>query len=432
VPRRRGVLSPSSRMLNWQVLTEHAELEAIAPEWDELAVANGLPMMSPACVLAWSRHLAPPGATFRALAVFEDARLRGLAPFYLDRDRRRLGLRLPGIELAGGLAPLAWPGRAREVGEALAAALASSWLCRGPVSLEGSPQALDWARGLADSWPGRLRPASRRYRVLGCPRATLEVASFEEWMSSKSANFRSSMRRLRRRFAAAGGTSRATTAATLREDVDTFMRLHASRWEGRGGSSFARLGPALGAALRDIGRTQLDDEGRFCMRLLELDGEPVTAQLFLAAGKQVHYINGGWDERFADLKPPMLAILDAVEDAVARGQTILDLGLGEQSYKLRFADNTEHVTWDMVIPADVYLPLTLLSTAPTRGRATLRNAVKSHIPESHMTRCRQLRERVHALERRSAALAGRLAAQPKRPGTGTSRPASRTLHLAER
>ena len=420
-------------MFDWEVLTEFAQLEALAPEWDELAVANGLPMMSPACVLAWSRHLAPPTATVRALAAFEDGRLRGLAPFYLDRNRRRLGMRLPGIELAGGLAPLASPGRGREVGEAFAGALASSRLCRGPISLEGTPQALDWASGLADGWPGRLRPASRRYQVLGCPRATLEAASFEQWMSSKSANFRGSMRRLRRRFAAAGGVSRATTAATLCEDVETFVRLHTLRWERRGGSSFMRLGPALGAALRDIGRTQLGQEGRFRMHLLELDGAPVTAQLFLAAGGQVQYVNGGWDERFADLKPPMLAILDAIEEAFARGQSVLDLGLGEQSYKMRFADSTQNVTWDMVIPADVHLPLTLLSTAPTRGRATLRNAVKSHIPESHLTRCRRLRERVHAFERRSAALAGRAPATPKRgrpalPDVATSR--SR-LHLAE-
>jgi hypothetical protein len=87
----------------------------------------------------------------------------------------------------------------------------------------------------------------------------------------------------------------------------------------------------------------------------------------------------------------------------------------------------------MVIPADVHLPLTLLSTAPTRGRATLRNAVKSHIPESHLTRCRRLRERVHALERSSSALAWRAAMAPKRRSARTGMSGSRsTLHLAER
>ena len=45
-------------MLDSHVLTDAAELEALAPEWDQLAVENGLPMMAPACVLAWRRHLA--------------------------------------------------------------------------------------------------------------------------------------------------------------------------------------------------------------------------------------------------------------------------------------------------------------------------------------------------------------------------------------
>jgi CelD/BcsL family acetyltransferase involved in cellulose biosynthesis len=247
---------------------------------------------------------------------------------------------------------------------------------------------------LEAAWPGGLRPASRRYQVLGCPTATLDAPCFERWLAGKSANFRSSMRRMRRRFAEAGGTARTATHDTLDADVETFARLHAVRWRGRGGSHFVRLGGALAATLRDIGHAQLEHEGRFRLRVLELAGDPVTAQLFLAAGEQVHYVNGGWDERFARFKPPMLAILDAVEEAFARGQHVLNLGLGEQSYKLRFADETPCACWDMVIPADARMPLTLLRTAPARGRVRIRNAVKSHIPEAHMARCRRLREQV--------------------------------------
>src|SRR5438067_1879477 len=241
------------------------------------------------------------------MSVLDGSQLAGLAPFYLDSRRPGLGMRLPGIELAGGLAPLVAPGRAGDVGRAFAAALARSPLCRGPVSLEGNPRALDWAGVLAQGWPGRLRPASRRYQVQGCPRATLDASSFEEWLTSKSANFRGSMRRLRRRFRAEGGRSRTSTRDTLSRDVEAFVRLHVERWQGKGGSSFVRLGSALTDLLVQIGRAQLDQQGRFRMRVLEIDGEPITAQLFLAAGDRVHYVNGGWDGRFAGLKPPMLA-----------------------------------------------------------------------------------------------------------------------------
>jgi CelD/BcsL family acetyltransferase involved in cellulose biosynthesis len=401
-------------MLDWQVLTDPADLEALAPEWDQLAVQNGLPMMAPACVLGWRRHLAPALAEFRAIAVFDGSQLAGLAPFYLDGGRRALGMRLPGIELAGGLAPLVAPGRAGEVGGAFAAALARSPLCRGPVSLEGNPRSLDWADTLAQGWPGRLRPASRRYQVQGCPKATLDATSFEQWLTSKSANFRGSMRRMRRHFLAAGGRSRTSTRDTLRQDVEAFVRLHTERWQGKGGSSFVRLGSALADLLVEIGRAQLDQEGRFRMRVLEIDGEPITAQLFLAAGERVHYVNGGWDARFGGLKPPMLALLDTVEEAFSRGETVLDLGLGQQTYKLRFADSVDDVVWDMLIPADVHMPLALLRTAPIRSAAILRSAVKSRLPEPQLTRLRRLRERVHGFEGPSRAPARRIGAEPRR------------------
>jgi CelD/BcsL family acetyltransferase involved in cellulose biosynthesis len=57
--------------------------------------------------------------------------------------------------------------------------------------------------------------------------------SFDDWLSFKSSNFRSEMRRLRRRFVSAGGSSRLSTADTVLGDIDLFMRLHAARWRGR-------------------------------------------------------------------------------------------------------------------------------------------------------------------------------------------------------
>lgn len=115
-------------MLSSEVITELSELDPLEPEWDELAVANRLPLMSPACVMAWWRHLSPPSAEPRIVAVRDGDQLVGLAPFYvyLRRWGGGLGLRLPGIELAGRLAPLAVPGRERAVAQALGRALTGS------------------------------------------------------------------------------------------------------------------------------------------------------------------------------------------------------------------------------------------------------------------------------------------------------------------
>lgn len=386
-------------MLTSEVITELRELDPLESAWDELAVANRLPLMSPACVMAWWRHLAPPGAEPRIVAVRDGEQLVGLAPFYGYRRRGGggLGLRLPGIELAGRLAPLAVPGRERAVAQALGRALTGSDPRPDLVILEGMPITPDWAAALREAWPGRLRPASRRYQVSGCPTVSLNAGSFDEWLSAKSWNFRREMRRLRRQFVAAGGTTRSSTLETLQSDVDVFVRLHASRWEGRGGSHFVGLGVDLAAVLNDIGQTLLNKEGRFRLRLVEVEAEPISAQLFLAAGDRVLYVNGGWDERFAKLKPSMLGILDVIEDAFERVEEYVDLGPEEQQYKLRFADGSDPVAWTILIPAGARLPLTLLHTAPIRGRAALRHTLKTRLSEKQLSRFLRARERLRDL-----------------------------------
>jgi CelD/BcsL family acetyltransferase involved in cellulose biosynthesis len=349
--------------------------------------------------MAWWRQLSPLGAEPRIVAVRNGEELVGLAPFYVNGRRWGGGpdLHLPGIELAARLAPLAVPGRERAVAQALGSALANSNMRPDLLTLEGMPLSSDWAAAISEAWPGRVRPARRRYQVSHCPTVSLNARSFDRWLSAKSWNFRREMRRLRRQFVAAGGTTRSCTLDTLQSDVDAFVRLHVSRWKGRGGSHLAGLGAGLPAVLNDIGQALLNKEGRFRLRILEVEGEPASAQLFLAAGDRVLYINGGWDERFAKLKPSMLGILDVIEEAFERGEKDVDLGLEDQHYKQRFADGSDPVAWTILIPAGRRLPLTLLHTAPKRGRAAARQAVKARLSEKQLRRVLRTRQRVREL-----------------------------------
>ncbi len=390
--------------MDWELVTELAQLGALASEWDELAVANELPLMAPACVLAWWRNLAPARAQPRAIVVRDGARLAGLAPFYVERGLRggALGLRLPGIELGGRLAPLAERGAEAEVGEALARALASREARAELATLEGAPLGPDWAAILGAHWPGARRPASRRYQLSGCPIVLLREDSFEAWLGAKSSNFRREMRRLRRQFAAASGSTRSSTAETLSADIEVFVRLHESRWEGRA-SSFVRLGSRLAAVIRDIGEGLLEHEGRFRMRILEVGGEAISAQLFLAAGGRVLYVNGGWDERFAKLKPSMLGILDVIEEAFARGESVVDLGLGEQHYKQRFADGDDPLAWTVIVAPGARMPLTLARTLPPRGEAAVRNLLKARLSQQQLAQLAKVRELIARVPARRSA-----------------------------
>jgi CelD/BcsL family acetyltransferase involved in cellulose biosynthesis len=377
-----------------KLITELSDLTALETEWDALALANGMAMMSPACVMGWWRHLAPPTARPRVVAVFEASRLIGLAPFYLNlaRPGGRLELRLPGIELAARLSPLATPGREWEVAGAVAGALARSAPRPHMIALESLPLASPWAPALRAQWPGAARPLRSRYQVHACPSVSLRAESFQAWLDGRSANFRGQMRRMRRRFAAAGGTARSSTLATLRADIGVFLDLHASRWREQGGSNILALGAGLAAMLEEIG-TRLIPDDRFRLRILELDGQPISAQLFFACGGEVLYVNGGWDDRHARFKPAMLGILDVVEAAFQKGERRVDLGPGAHPYKLRFADGEDPVSWTILIPVGASLPLTCLRVAPIVGRTTLRNAFRRHLTPNQIDRYRALRAR---------------------------------------
>jgi CelD/BcsL family acetyltransferase involved in cellulose biosynthesis len=374
-----------------------ANLDALAPlsgGWDALAVECGRPHVAPAWVLGWWRHLAPRNAEPRVVAVRDGDELIGLAPFFVDHSRRgRLDYRLSGIELSAGLSPLARPGREWEVAAGIGEALATATPRPDLIALEGFPADSPWLLALRDGWPEPARPQARLYQTYGSPLLTLREPSFEAWLAGKSANFRGQMRRLRRHVADAGGVLRTATHETLADDIATFLRLHAERWESLGESNLVAMGETLPPMLDEVGRALLDED-RFQLSVLEVDGEPAGAQLFMSAGEQVMYVNGGFSERYAKLKPSMLGLLERIESAFARGERCLDLGLGEQPYKLRFANGNAPVAWGILMAPGRRLPLTYARTVPMLARYTLRDVAKRRLKEEQIDGLRTLRRRL--------------------------------------
>jgi CelD/BcsL family acetyltransferase involved in cellulose biosynthesis len=304
----------------------------------------------------------------------------------------RVDYRLPGIELTARLVPLALPGREREVAAAIGHALAHATPTPHALRFEGA--SLDvWGAALRGGWPRTLRPLLWRTHADGSPFVSLREDSFDAWLDGKSKNFRGQMRRLRRRFAAAGGSSRLATHASLAADAATFVRLHAARWAGRRRTNLAELGERFAALIVDAG-AQLLDERRLALRVLELDGEPICAQLFIAAGGTVLFVNGGWDERHADLRPSLVCLLDAVEDAFAQGCERLDLGVGAQPYKRRFADGEDALTWALLLCPGAHLPASVARSAPALLRARLRGAALHRLPDEQIARLKRLTARV--------------------------------------
>jgi CelD/BcsL family acetyltransferase involved in cellulose biosynthesis len=356
--------------------------------WAAPAVARALPQMAPAWILAWWRHVAPQTAVPRSVAVRDGERLVGIAPYYVDPSSNgRVDYRLPGIELAGRLAPLALPGREWEVAQAVGRALSHADPRPDALLLEGAPIDGHWLAALRDTWPGVLRPSLWTTLVDGSPFISLREPTFDAWLAARGSNLRRQMRRMRRRFEESGGVVKVATRETLAQDADTFARLHAARWEGRGTTNLVALGERFTAFLRDAGG-ELLEAGRLTILTLELDGEPIAGQLLIAAGGTALAVNGGWSEQHARLRPAALCMLYTVEHLYERGERKLDLGVGEQEHKVRFADGNAPLVWGVLMTPGPRMPLTALRTAPTLARARLRTGAQRMLPEERVAQLR--------------------------------------------
>jgi CelD/BcsL family acetyltransferase involved in cellulose biosynthesis len=383
-------------MLEAELIEDVPSLEELRSEWHELAVASASPMSLPAWMLGWLRHMAPADVKPRVVVVRERGRLLALAPMYVETDQPgRLDCRLLSAPDVPGVSLLAVPGREWETAEAIAPCLATASPRADMIALEGAPVASHWPQALAKSWPGRIAPRPVQYLVQNSPVVSLDGGSFETWLKGKNSSYRAEIRRRRRRFEEAGGSTRVTTHETLREDIASFLRLHKGRWEGRGKSSIVAVEDQLGRMLIDVAGELLDD-GQLRMTVLEIAGEPVAAQLATAAGGEVLFLNGGWDERFSKLSPSVLCKLAMLEDAFARGDRRVNLGPGDQSYKVRLAEGNDPVAWTILMLPGPRLPLTYARTAPMLVRQRAFQFAKRALAQEQADRLRGWRSRLQA------------------------------------
>ena len=351
-----------------QLVADEDTLDSLRPEWDALAVAGGRPYCSPSWMLAWWKHAAPPGALLRVVVAFDGPRLAAIAPFWVGPGRFGVSdYRMLGAGTAARLEPLAEPGLQTEAAAVFVAELARATPRPRLITFEEMAVSSPWPDLLARAWVGWPRPAIKRGYRISAPVVTLDHASVDHWLGTKSGNFRQQIRRARRQLEAAGARFRLSSDGELGRDLEAFSRLHHGRWEDRGGS--AALGANVERMLEQAGG-ELLPAGRFRLWCLDADGEIVSAQAFVAAGGEVSYWLGGFDERWAGQRPGLTTLVVAVEDALSRGESRLDLGPGGQDYKFRLADSDEVLERIHVVPPGALAP-------PLRALLTARRLVSA-------------------------------------------------------
>lgn len=354
-----------------EVLDSPDVVESIVAEWDGLAMAAGLPYCAPGWLMAWWRHVAPEGATLRVVVARDGDRLAGVAPFYAAPWRAGLWVWAPlATDLSSRIEPLGEPKALQRI--------ASTILAGAPaparIDLDGMP--------LDSAWPAVLRGAGStgspawhfREPAVPAPVVPLSGGTVDEWLGTRSSNFRQQMRRARRKLEKDGGAFRvAGSPEEIERDLAHFERLHNARWDWRGGSSALPTG-AL-AMLADAGRA-LGPE-RFQLVSLEIDGRVINSQLFLSAGREMSYWNGGFDDGFASYKPSLLGLVEAIRMGLAQSRTRLDLGPGAQEYKNRFSDEGDEVLWQSLIPRGPRYGLARGLYAPAQVRHELGHRLTS-------------------------------------------------------
>lgn len=345
----RGMAIPKLSEVRAGVVEDAGALERWRPSWDRLAVASRRPFCTPGWMLAWWRNVAPRGASLRTVVVTEGQELVGIAPWFVERAYGGvLRARMLASSSSFRTEPLAVPGREAEVGAQVMAALAR---CDPPpmvVLLEAVPAGSPWLEAFAQAWRGRAHPWRFHDKSVGAPRLSLEGRTYQDWLDSKSPHFRQHMRRARRQLEDRGATVRLVgEPEELPAAIAELGRLHRKRWERRAGPN--QFDERMERMLLDVGRDLLS-EGRFRLVRIDVAGRSVSSHLFLAAGGEVSYWLGGFDEAWAAHSPSLVAILAAIEHAWAQGDSGFDLGVGEQPYKYRFADEEESLRWWTLVP----------------------------------------------------------------------------------
>jgi CelD/BcsL family acetyltransferase involved in cellulose biosynthesis len=371
-----------------ELVDDPARLVSHVAAWDELAVAAGRPYCAPAWMLAWWSELAPPGARLRVALAYDGDELIGVGPCWSDPTARPERMRFLAAPVCSPTGPLAVPGREPEVAQVLAAALAAATPTPRLLVFDGEPSDSPWPELFARAWPAGRGVAARMAESVAAPAVSLHaVDDFDDWLAGRSRNFRSQARQGQRRLTEAGAACRQLAEpAAIAAALPDLARLHHMRRDPRGGSAVL---DDPGLRMLAVAAEQLAPARRLWISQVAGPEGIVAALLFVAAGRTGAYWNGGFDDAWGRSRPGLQALLAAVEEAVRRGLSELDLGPGDQHYKGRLADRRRELVTVSLRPRDARYPLTAAWLAPSDLRARLRR----DLSEEQKARIRRLLRR---------------------------------------
>ncbi len=336
-----------SAQLAVQRLSHHDEAVQLGPEWRALYEASAArnPYASPDWISPWLEHLVHEDE-LALLTVRRDGRLVGVAPCYI----RTVGHLLRTVQLAG---TVRLPGLT-EVPQVLTAlgetrsvlrAVVSHWI-RHAAQWDWLELPLEAAQGWFEpQWLGESRTfqgfvqhkTTRAAVVLPLP----DDASALPGMLKR--NVWESVKRARNRLDRTGlpwSITIHSTAPELAVALPNLRRLHAAR-AGRPGQHAHPdvLAAPESYAFVACAVARMAANGGAELLTLDVEGETVAAQLVLRAPAAGVFALSGVDPAWWHTGPVTLLQFTAIERAVRRGDTEMNLSVGPDISKLRWSEH---------------------------------------------------------------------------------------------
>jgi CelD/BcsL family acetyltransferase involved in cellulose biosynthesis len=296
------------------------DLDALRPEWSELASRTQNVFASAEWISAWWSHFG--GDRPLAVTALRDSggSLRAVLPLYLWMERPLRIARFMGHGAGDQLGPICAPGDEQAVSRAIRDLLRNGFW--DVLVGEQLPAADAWAKRLAG------RTLSREgYPVLRFS------GSWDDTTSTWSRRLLKELRRDDRRLREDHDVQvrLVSERSDLETGLDTLFRLHRARWPE--GTRFERRE----AFHREFARRAFDN-GWLRLRITEADGEAIAARLgFRFFGVESGY-QSGWDPKYAEYSIGILLVADTIRAAHADGMQEYRFLRGGEAYKYRFAN----------------------------------------------------------------------------------------------
>jgi len=320
-----------------EVLRDGAAIDSLAQQWNELPQAKANPLLEPDWFAAAAHTFEQPTET---LVLRRKGRLVGVAP--LGCDARAGVARLQPLGVRALHEPSGLLYRDIDALEKLCVALIDQ---RRPLILQRMPAA-DPLRGtLARAAKGR-----GLFHELATPNSPAvvfagdgDVAAFESRLSSRR---RQDYRRARRGLERSGPVTfdlRTPTRESVDAELEEAMRIEASSWKSRGGTTLLRTG-RLGQFFQEYARRKAQ-HGRLRIAFLRVGGVAIAMQLIVEHASRFWIYKVGYDEKWSEHSPGVQLMWDVMRHAcAARLEGVELLGKCEEWLSIWARDVREYRT----------------------------------------------------------------------------------------